>query len=515
MKKSRLSLLVTLPLLLVATGCNKPNSILANALNELKNGVKVDVICKETYGDKENTYYLTNTSKSKEFSYILYKDSNKEEELLHEYIIAKEGDDKIYQTRLNINNEYNTYRLLNPLTSEFYVWEDGYDNVFKLFKESDFTKVGDFKYSLKLSENYFASKYLSTLLYSNPGLQMTSFEICLKDNGVKFFANAEFKSSITYTYSFEGVVTQKGIDTEMDYRLAPFENVSDPMFEKIVSDLQGHNYTATIINEEDFDEAVSMYYSNPDKIYYESILDSYGYYVTDDNKIQGVLNVGGKFYKSGQPIEGNIKEVMPSFDFKRAAFDKDENVYTPKDGVEGDIFAFCVLECVTDYLGDFTITVLDDGYKLINDCGDRITTIIFSDIGTTDVGFTKDTVLVKEDGFKWNEILEDYEYEWISNIVGEEVAALIPVPNGYTTWFQFSEESDYAMLVSPINDTIDQDIVNYKNQLLSAGFTISSDTGINGGNLAELNHNINGKDELVIVEYLEYEGFFTILIYLA
>ena len=55
---------------------------------------------------------------------------------------------------------------------------------FKLFKESDFTKVGDFKYSLNLSDNYFDNLRGSILGSSDP--------IKTKDYAVelyKFFRN--------------------------------------------------------------------------------------------------------------------------------------------------------------------------------------------------------------------------------------------------------------------------------------------------------------------------------------
>lgn len=483
---------------------------LVSALNSFSKGIKVDVQLNEKYGNNENTYRLVNTSKNKEFSFVQYKG---EEKVLHEYYASSNDDEFIYQTRLNVANEYNYYKVYNPVTYDFYKWSDGYDNVFSSLTEDSFTFENSL-YSLKEEALKLASPYLSTLLYGNPGLDVTSFVVGNEGLDIKISATAKFEGSTTYDYTFAASVVSYGEKVEMDYKDVPYSEVKDEVFEKMISDLKGNNYTARITNDDGFDLVESVFYSNEDKVYYETSEYHAGFYVNEENLIQEVKKEGEDFYKVSSPMEGNISEVMPSFNVSRAVFDEKDGIYTLKDKVEGEMSSFIVLEAFADTLDELEIRVTENGYEVKNTYDDCLTTVEFVDIGSTEVGFNKDTVLEPVLSVTWDSVLDEDSYNLLVDIAGE-YASLIPVPEGYDTWYQLSEEPEYVFFASEAKETTDDDIYAYALALMEAGFILSEEEGMNGGIMGLMEVSIDGTTSVLVVEFLPYYGSFAILVYIG
>ena len=488
-----------------------PSLNLIGLLKELSKGIKLDVHVEEQYGLFTNNYYLQNTSKPKEFSLIQYKDQTKQEALLREYYTSLEGD-FVYQTRLNVNNEYNYYKVYNPMTYEFFVWTDGYDNLFSLLNKNDFTYISKDNYSLNSDKVEQYSSYLSTLLYGNPGLLFSTFEIDFKGE-LTLTATGYFKGSANYSYNITATAIESGANTKMDYRSEPFEEVSDIRFETFLNDLRTNNYTAHIYEKDGADKLESVFYSNPDKVYYEVLEYKSGFYVNKDGLVQEVKKVGNNFYKVGQPMEGDITEVMPKFKLSRAVFDRTNKGYILKDGIEGDLSVFTILQTLGDELDKLTIAETDEGYEITNVCGTLTTKIYFTNIGATNVGFDEETVLEPISVDSWADVLDEEGYQHLVNVVGEQSAAIIPVPEAYTEWYQLSEEPEYAMLGATGYDSLEDDIYAYYLKLIDKGFSISEEEGINGGVVAYFEC-LDNPEETVIIEFLNYDGVFAILVYL-
>ena len=182
----------------------------------------------------------------------------------------------------------------------------------------------------------------------------------------------------------------------MDYRIKPFEEKSDLNFIKMLNALKNQNYTATITNYyNDKLESTSRLYSNMDKLYYETGSYKAGFYLLDDGKVQEITKEGNNFYKVGLPMNGSLEEFRPQFRMNRACFDKTDNKYKMKDTVEGSIGVVTLFEANAEELDNFTITINDNSYVFINISGKNKTMVIFTNIGNTNVGYTKDTVLEK------------------------------------------------------------------------------------------------------------------------
>ena len=489
---------------------------LADTLVKLSQGVKVEVNGTESYDGDTTNLYLRNTSKNKEFSFIQYRDAERQNAALHEYYTTQNDDNLVYSTRLNLRNTYNYYKVYNPITYEWFTWDEGYNNPFLALTVDSFEKVDDVTYSLKSEDAHNVSSSLTNLLYGNPGLTLNAFTMFLENDTLKFEAIANFNGSTNYSYTFNATVLEIGEKVEMDYRCVPFAEVEDAEFDAMIAALKGNNYTATV--EEFYDgelDCESVYYSNPDKVYFESFEYQSGFYVTEDDMVQEIEFDGIDFYKVGAPMEGNIEEVMPSFAIAREVFDVEDGVYKLKNGVEGDTSAYVVLETFLPELDEFTITKTSDGYVFSNVSGDEETRVTFTDIGTTDVGFDVEDVLEPVAAVTWADILEDYDYQLLVDIAGEEVAAVIPVPDNYSEWYQLSEEPEYVMLVSEAGEGLEDDLFLYSMKLMDTGFIISEEEGMNGGIMGLAEINVNGEDHVLVIEFLPYEGMFCIMIYIG
>ena len=416
----------------------------------------------------------------------------------------------VYCPRLNINNEFNYYKVYNMFTYEYYLFSDGYDNLFARLEESSFNKVNDAKYCLKTELLEANSSYISTLFYGNPGFVVSEFSIEQTKKGLRLNANASFEStSKTYTYVMSGLVLDAGENVKVDYKQLPFEDVVDNEFDAMVEALKGHNYTATIVEDDGLDIYESSFYSNEDKIYYEVNGIKAGFYVTSEDLVQEITKKDESFYKVGKPMEGSLSEIMPTFEFARETFDLVKGKYSLKHGVEADFSVFTILQIESEFIDELTIEILEDSYVVTNTYDDCITTITFTDIGTTDVGYNVEDVLEPIVGTTWKDVTDETGYQFLVDTIGEENASLIPVPEGYNSWIQFSEEEGFVMFVARPSLTFEDDIVSYYYALQDAGFYCGED-----GNLGGLYGAIETEDgNVLIVEFLEYEGLFCVCIY--
>lgn len=393
---------------------------LEEKLNDFKKGIKVFSEVKEEFGSNIKNYYLQSTSKEREFSYILYKDETCTEKKEHEYFASLEDDDYVYSTRLNVSNKYNYYELYNPSTWDVYTWNDGYNNAFLNLSIESFEKEGN-AYYLKDSEFESSSDEFSTLFYGNPGLVLTELKVYEENNEIYFASSFEFESTSTYYYEIKTKVLSYGENVEMDYRNLLFDEVKDENFEKMLQDLKGNNYTLIVENyEDDFLDTTSYYYTEEGKIYYEttSYGEEYklGWCDLEDGTIQEFIKDGDNYYKSGAPMEGEFEELRSelgqSFDISRACFDKQKDgSYTLKDGVEGGFGVLTFLETYTEEFDELKITFLSDGgYQFENVLNDYKTVATFTEIGTTELDFDKDSLLEPAKQTSWSEVLDEQSY---------------------------------------------------------------------------------------------------------
>lgn len=511
MKKEITISAVSLMLMGLLSGCGNQSTFEEADFIALQEGFRLGVVVNEKVDGKEKIYQIDTAHQGDSFSYIQYTDSVGTEKQFHECYVKQEGSDRLFTTRLDVANEVHYYPVYNPATSEYYTWNDGYENVFTKLVYSDFIRK-DNHYELSESKLAEVSPFLITQVYGNPGLVLDTFSLTIKSKNIFLNIEASFQmSKKVYDYTFDALVVEKGSSVCVDATAVPFEEVSDASFEQMMTTLKSYNWTASATNyEQDSVTSTSIFQTNENKLFYsiqDGVLEA-GFYVTDENLVQEVTKMNGEFYRVGEPLEGSLTEIWPSFRISRACFDLVDgttNQYKMKK-VEGDLGTLYPLYVEADVLADFVITIEENRYIFENRYQDVKTTIIFDQLGSTDVGFSKETVKDYTETVTWAEILDADSYAFVLQITSEEELNLLPVPSGYetSTWIQFSEEPEYALLWAEGKSTLADDLVAYGEALIAAGYTSSPEAGPNGGNLYI-------KDALA-VEILEFETGFAILL---
>ena len=486
---------------------------LETTLNELKEGVKISSTTLEKNGTEETTYNIQTASKEKEFSVIIFEDETRTEKDLHEYYVGKDGDDYVYTTRLNVNNEYTYYKTYNPFAAEYYKWEDGFDNVFKTLTLESFNKIDDYSYSLKEELLETTSAGYSTLLYGNPGLELTSLTLSLEEGVLTLESTLSYQE--TYTLSSTSIVLEKGNAVSMDYRSLPFEEIEDETWENMLTSLKANNYTATVENyDEDILDNVSKFYSEEDKVYWETGEYKSGFYALDDGTIQEVTKQDDKFYKVGEATdEATLDEFRPSLEIARPCFNLEGGVYTLKAGVEGDTGVLTIFEAYADELDEFTLTITEDSYVFTNVLGSYKTVITFENVGTTSCGFDEETVLEPLAAATWEDVLELEAFETLLSYIGDE-AYNIPAPEGYIGWVFIYEET-CAYVTVEAKETLDDDIYAYASALMDAGYTTNGEECglLIGGIMFEKDITVNGTEQHFIIEVGTLYGMFVVGFY--
>lgn len=511
MKKKITLSAVSLMFIGLLSGCGNQTSFEEADFIALQKGFRFEVLVQEKVDGSEKSYRIDTAHQGDSFSYIQYKDMEGTEKQYHECYVKQDGSNQIFSTRLDVANEVHYYPVYNPATSEYYTWNDGYENVFGKLAYSDFSKE-DNHYVLSADKLTEVSSFLITQVYGNPGLVLDTFSLYVKNKNISLNIEASFKvGDKQYAYTFDASVVEKGDTVRVDATAVPFEAVSDASFEQMLTTLKSHNWTATTTNyEQDSVTSSSILKSNEDKFYYSfpgTELQA-GFYVTDENLVQEVTHIDGEFYRVGEPMEGSLDEIRSPFHISRACFDLVDGTtiqYKMKN-VEGDLGTIYPLYVEADTLSDFVITIETDQYIFENRYGDVKTTIVFNQLGTTDVGFNKDTVKDYVEAVTWASILDADSYAFVLQIASEESLNALPVPSGYetSTWIQFSEEPESALLWAEGKSTLADDLVAYGEVLAAAGYTASAEGGPNGGSLYI-------KDALA-VEILEFEMGFAIVI---
>lgn len=166
---------------------------------ELKEGYKAQVQVTEVIDGIENQYLIQTAAKEKEFSFIQYQDLTSNEVVLHETYLGRRVDNYVYATRLNISNTLNYYKVYNPVTYEYFTWEDGFENVFSFLSKEDFIPE-DYDPNLYLLSSAKlniarVNHALSSLFYGNPGLEIVELSLTLKDDSIQLSA---FTDPITF-----------------------------------------------------------------------------------------------------------------------------------------------------------------------------------------------------------------------------------------------------------------------------------------------------------------------------
>ena len=521
-KKSLLILLLPFVVscgLTTSTPSTSENKVLEiqTVLSDLQKGVKVSVEMEEKKGEISKKLYLQNASKEKEFSFIQYMDETRTKKGIHEYYVAKSNDEEnlVYSTRLNVNNEYEYYSLYNPDTSDYFTWDDGYNNAFLSLSVDSFTKINDLQYDLKEELLKDKSNEFSTLIYGNPGLELSSLSLIQNEEGISL--NGTFAFSDTHSYVYEAKIMEMGQNVQMDYRMKPFDKVEDQAFEQMLASLDNDNYTVTVENyDDDILDNTSIYYSEKDQIYYETGDFKAGYYVLEDGSIQEVTKDGEDFYKVGSPMEGSLDEIRAEFSINRACFDKVDDIYKLKDGVEGSLGAITVFEAYADELDDFTLKIESGSYTFTNVLGSYKTVVRITNVSNTSVGFTSDTVLEPVSGVSWSDVLDEESYELLVSVAGEE-ANSIPVPDNYSTWAleYIEDEITCAFLLAEASETLEDDYFAYSLKLIEAGFMMyEEEVGYVGEGIMFIKEAVvNDTPCILIVELVEFGEAFAIAVY--
>lgn len=159
-------------------------------------------------------------------------------------------------------------------------------------------------------------------------------------------------------------------------------------------------------------------------------------------------------------------------------FDKDGSIYTLKDDVSGDTFAYSIFEALVNEIATLTIEVTDTSYVFTNTNKTNKTVVEFSSVGSSDVGYTIADVKDPQAAKSWADLLDEYSLSRFTSVVGEEGLTTFPVPTNFDLegWVDFSEEEGTSMLLylSSTPEVTEETLSSYGAQLVEAGF---EDTG--------------------------------------
>lgn len=500
---------------------------LGESLAAFSQGYKMEATVLQDVNGRRSRYITRTQVKNDKITFVVYQTVAEDEtpstdlySLFETYVLdSKTG--RALSTRRDISNKANTYTVYNPLTSEPYLFvEDGYRNIFLELSEADFEK-SEAGYTYLL-EDETKTSHLSNQLYGNPGMVLSSFSIVPeKDGTLSFTATLTFTSSATeYRYDYEGTFAPLGDNEEILERAKPYDPVEDEKFTTALERLRQNDYTVTVTNLSDGQESVSTYMTNADGIRYktqegEMTYDMY-YYVTEEGDVQECQKVGDSFIRLGDPMEGSLDELRPSLAVDRACLNATgENTYAIREDVEGDMANFTILYAEASELSDFTITLGEDTITMENIYGKTKTTLVFSNIGSTQLGITPEEVQEPSTDVALKDLLEESSLEFLSTIMSEEDINALPAPEGFadSMWVNLAEGEPLLMLVYNGEQAFSQeDIDAYVEKILSLGYTEREESLNEGGLAYNKTSMVNGEEKTVYLEVLDYDGFFTIVI---
>lgn len=490
---------------------SSPSSAVLPELKDIlplfQNGYKMNAKAEETTGGKTTTTTAETESQNEK---ITFRSTDESEKTLFFETYYQKKDDQLESTRLDISNTLSFYPLYNPVTYEYYRFEqDGFRNFFTALTIDDFRKEGT-KYLLE-TEKATLENAIVTQLYGNPGFDLRS--LAFEVEGTKTIAfEADFSFQASYTYHYEGtfVALEEG-ETILE-RAVPYPEVSDATFEEAIEKLTAGNYTLV---QKDYEGeellSTSNYKINEKGVSYQTNGYDMYYYVTDDGRIQICEKLDGFYVRQGEPEEGSLKELMPSFRLSAATMDKEEDVYTMKEDVEGDLMTMTIFEAVASELADFTITITDDQILATNVSGESKTELTFTDLGTTDHGISESDIKDPSTSADFIDLLEEESADNLLALMGEE-ANTLPAPTNYTQpyWVDFTEDPSlflFFLYYDEVTVPTQEDLLAYGEVLEGLGYQ-SFEGSLNGG-LAYTKELDNGIT--LYVEILDYDGIFTLI----
>ena len=493
MKKNKF-LLVLLPALALSACKDTPSTSSstskptfdATLLQKLADGYSLDILVEETV-ENTTSYFYTEAFHDKEsYTVKTYQpaSNNPSKEVL-KLFETYTADDEGYVSseRRNINNGKNYIIVYNPVL-EYTKFADYYTNFFSLLTVDDFTESNGV-YTLKESSVAKVSSYVITQLYGNPGFELANLEISYDKDYWTLNAQPEpFVSSPskTYTYNFTCKVLDMGSNLEFEKRADPYPEVTDEVFSNMITALKNNNYTLT---QKDYEGTqltnTSTLIVNGDLTYRENVYDGQTYNVAaykDGDKYFEANKENGEFIKAREITEVEFKALFPRFNLSASVFDKDGSIYTLKDDVSGDTFAYSIFDALVNEIATLTIEVTDTSYVFTNTNKTNKTVVEFSSVGSSDVGYTIADVKDPQAAKSWADLLDEYSLSHFTSVVGEEGLTTFPVPTNFDLegWVDFSEEEGTSMLLylSSTPEVTEETLSSYGAQLVEAGF---EDTG--------------------------------------
>lgn len=446
-----------------------------------QNGYKMSATSVETTGGKRTTTTAETESQNEKITFRSIDETGRT--LFFETYYQKE-DDQLKSARLDISNTLNFYSLYNPVTYDYYLFEqDGFMNFFLELAMDDFQKEGT-QYILEKGDAALENAIV-TQLYGNPGFDLQSLAFEVADAKTLSF-EADFTFQTTYSYHYEGTFAALEEGEAILERAVPYPEVSDSTFETALEKLKAGNYTL-VQKDYEGDELLSTsnYKINEKGVSYQTNGYDMYYYVTEDGKIQICERFDDVYVRQGEPEEGSLKELMPSFRLSPATMDKTaENVYTLKDDVEGDLLAMTIFETAASELSDFTLTITDEKIVATNVSGEYKTELTFTDLGTTDHGIADEDIQDPSTSADFIDLLEEESANNLLALMGEE-ANSFPAPTDFTQpyWIDWTEDPSaflFFVYYDEIFDTTDEDLQAYGEVLEGLGYQSFAES-LNGG----------------------------------
>lgn len=422
MKKNKgLLLLVSL---LALTGCGKNSESVEEKSDDSINQdttseVKEDILTKQVIDSLSNKVMLESVIKDdsnlksyaiqtafmdKQFAITQYSDDKflEDDKTYKEYYTSNgvDNDSNIYATRLQVNNKLKYYKVYNPSSGNYYRWEDGYEDVFRKLNVSDFTRNDYNSFSLKddVISNKDRNHELSTLVYGNPGYDVTSFTLYFDDDeNIKIDSKAKFTSSNnTYQYSSVGSIKDFTI---MPNVISPLENVVDIDFDNIKSKLHQRNYICTLTEdnlEDNTKKTIAIIKAAGDRVLFSGDglpLNGIGFARDGDKYVQEYIKNSQDEYVKGTREEGSLNIYFPTIDIASSCFTRTDGynslIYTMKDGLEGDSTVYTPLEHSLEelYHFEFQYDIDKDIIYMSNKSNKYYVLAQFEDIGKTTLPF--------------------------------------------------------------------------------------------------------------------------------
>lgn len=457
--------------------------------------------------NNSSKYYINESlHNGSEFTYEQYKsfdteaEINKETRLLFETYSREKESGKLLASRLDVGNKIAYYDVMMPDGSGYMNWDLlGYDNMFKDLKSTHFSKFSEDTYTLDLDNPVVKplAKRIGTQLYGNGGFDIQGLSLYIDKTGITSF-NTVFKDYIsstgntTYSYTIDSKVVAKGESVKFTRRAQPKEAIEDAAFTTAINSLKEHNFTMTHTNYvKDVVTHVNTIKTNKDKLYSirenkeEKTTLHEAIYKKGDSFYNATL-IGANLYQAGVVDEKIFTAHFPTFDIARSSFKKDETgtyVFL-KNEIEGDFDVATQFENEVTILKDFTIKLEEGKITFTNSSKDFKTVVEFTNINSTDTGFTSETVKIYDSTkATWDDLVRPNDLAIIQAIFGDDYNVNLPIPANMRkldSWsiMDLSEDPNahiYLLAYQPTGTSdfvpVQKDVDDYATSLTALGYT--------------------------------------------